>query len=246
MISVISVYNNVRDLANKEQRGFITPEVFNTFAAIAQQNVYNEMFSEITKGKQLRRGGIDGGRDESYLKNIREDLSMYVREVVLEGATGDVLADEDVAILAKPQDFNRIISLRTPDNESIEIEYDSEKVARLLNSLLSRPTEAHPVAFLGETIRLYPSGASGAVMRYYRNPAARDPLSGDLDLFATPSYMVNSYNGDYYIPDPEECRNFDLPARYKGEITNEILKMMGVRMRDPNLTGFASQEDAAE
>lgn len=246
MISVISVYNNVRDLANKEQRGFITPEVFNTFAAIAQQNVYNEMFSEITKGKQLRRGGIDGGRDESYLKNIREDLSMYVREVVLEGATGDVLADEDVAILAKPQDFNRIISLRTPDNESIEIEYDSEKVARLLNSLLSRPTEAHPVAFLGETIRLYPSGASGAVMRYYRNPRSRDIFTGDVDYNAFPSYSVNAYQDDYYIPDPVDSRNFDLPARYHGEVTNEILKMVGIRLRDPNLTGFASQEDAAE
>lgn len=246
MISVISVYNNVRDLANKEQRGFITPEVFNTFAAIAQQNVYNEMFTEITKGKQLRRSGIDGGRDESYLKNIKEDLSMYIREATLENGNGNVLADEDVAILAKPADFNRLISMRTPDNESIEIEYDSEKVARLLNSLLSRPTEAHPVAFLGETIRLYPSGASGAIMRYYRNPRSRDPLTGDIDYNSLPSFSASNVNGDFYIPDLVDSRDFDLPERYKGEITNEVLKMMGIRLRDPNLTGFAGQEDAAE
>jgi len=246
MISVIDVYNTVRDLANKEQRGFITPEVFNTFARVAQQNVYNEMFSEISKGKQLRRGGIDGGRDESYLKHLRTDLSSYIREANLENAGGDVFADEDVAILAKPDDFNRLISMRTPDNDSIEIEYDSEKVSRLLGSLLSRPTEAFPVAFLGDDIRVYPSGVSGVVMRYYRNPRSRDLTTGDVDYFSYPSYSVNDLVDDYYVPDPIDCRDFDLPARYKGEVVNEILKMMGVRLRDPNLTGYASQEDAAE
>ena len=46
MVNVIDVYNAVRDLCNKDQRGFVTPEVFSTFAGIAQQNVFNEMFQE--------------------------------------------------------------------------------------------------------------------------------------------------------------------------------------------------------
>ena len=40
MISVIEVYNAVRDLANKDQKGFVSPKVFNSFASIAQENVY--------------------------------------------------------------------------------------------------------------------------------------------------------------------------------------------------------------
>ena len=51
MISISEVYDAVRDLANKDQKGFVTPAVFNTFAAVAQQNVYNKIFDEITKAK---------------------------------------------------------------------------------------------------------------------------------------------------------------------------------------------------
>ena len=47
MISVIEVYNAVRDLANKDQKGFVSPKVFNSFASIAQENVYLEMYSEL-------------------------------------------------------------------------------------------------------------------------------------------------------------------------------------------------------
>ena len=47
MVSVLQVYNAVKDIANKEQKGFITPGVFNSFAPIAQMNIYNEMFSEL-------------------------------------------------------------------------------------------------------------------------------------------------------------------------------------------------------
>ena len=55
MISVIEVYNTVRDLCNKDQKGFVTPRVFNTFAEIAQQNVFNEMFQELLKESILFR-----------------------------------------------------------------------------------------------------------------------------------------------------------------------------------------------
>ena len=59
MISVIEVYNTVRDLCNKDQKGFVTPSVFNTFAEIAQQNVFSEMFRELSGAKQLRARNLD-------------------------------------------------------------------------------------------------------------------------------------------------------------------------------------------
>ena len=41
MASVREVYNALNDLANKDQRGFVTPTEFNSFAPIAQQNIFN-------------------------------------------------------------------------------------------------------------------------------------------------------------------------------------------------------------
>ena len=58
MVSVLQVYTALKDLANKEQKGFITPQVFNSFAALAQMNVYNEMFSELVDAKRLMRQNL--------------------------------------------------------------------------------------------------------------------------------------------------------------------------------------------
>jgi len=64
MVSVIQVYEAVRDLCNKDQKGFITPAVFNRFASLAQQNIFNEMFNELKIATKLRRAGSDAGRDK--------------------------------------------------------------------------------------------------------------------------------------------------------------------------------------
>ena len=81
MVDIVQVYNAVKDIANKEQKGFITPQVFNSFAPIAQMNIYNEMFKELVDAKRLSRQNFDPGRDKSPRKMALEDLSFYVKTV---------------------------------------------------------------------------------------------------------------------------------------------------------------------
>ena len=90
MIDIIRVYDIVRDIANKDQKGFVTANVFNSFAQVAQLNVYNEMFKERTSSVALRRGKRDDARHKSMYKFRDEDLKMYVRNLVL---TTDVDSD---------------------------------------------------------------------------------------------------------------------------------------------------------
>ena len=80
MVSVIQVYNALKDLMNKEQKGFITPAVFNSFAPIAQINVYNEIFSELITSKRLSRQNFDPGGSVSQRKQKLEDLSFLFEE----------------------------------------------------------------------------------------------------------------------------------------------------------------------
>jgi len=65
MISVQRVYEVVRDICNKDQKGFVSPNVFNTLARVAQQNIFNEMFNELKVANALRASGRDAGRDKS-------------------------------------------------------------------------------------------------------------------------------------------------------------------------------------
>ena len=128
MASVNRVYRILKDLTNKEQKGFITPTVFNNFAYTAQMNIYNEMFTEMVKAKQLKRQGFNPSRDKSLTKQVREDLSYFTREVTVE---------VDGGFVAKPSNMSKLISIRKTatsgtagiaDRDSFELVYDTIKL----------------------------------------------------------------------------------------------------------------------
>lgn len=247
MISVIEIFNVVRDIANKEQKGFVTPEVFNTFADIAQKNIFNEMFKELLMSQQVKRQAVDPGRYKSVKKSVLEDLSRYVQEAFLPGGQGQILAAEDVVLFEKPQDFARIISARMSEtNNSVEIMYDTEKVSRMINSRLSGPTDDFPIMVVGYDLRVYPATATDVILRYYRQPTSMN--NGILDINALPTYSVTASTVDagQYVVNPFDIRDFDLPNHYKNELVTEILKLIGVRLRDADVFNYTNAEDAAE
>ena len=49
MVKVDSVYQRVLALANKEQRGYITPQEFNLFANHAQQEIFEQYFYSLNQ-----------------------------------------------------------------------------------------------------------------------------------------------------------------------------------------------------
>ena len=52
MISVNEVYQTVLAVANKEQRGYVTPQEFNLFAEQAQMDIFQQYFYDLN---QFRR-----------------------------------------------------------------------------------------------------------------------------------------------------------------------------------------------
>ena len=155
MVSVLQVYTALKDLANKEQKGFITPQVFNSFAALAQINIYNEIFSELVDAKRLMRQNFDPGRDKSIRKQKQEDLSFFHRRIV-GGAQN--------SLIPKPSDLSKIISLHVNTSDSTplqsvegdftdsdkplnvcELIYDPEKLDRIIGSNLSHPTDREEI-----------------------------------------------------------------------------------------------------
>ena len=52
-ISIDTVYQKVLAIANKEQRGYITPQEFNLFASQAQSLIFHQYFSDINKALNI-------------------------------------------------------------------------------------------------------------------------------------------------------------------------------------------------
>ena len=254
MVKVAVVYNIVRDLCNKDQKGFVTPAVFNTLARAAQMNVYNEMFNELKIATRLRNSGGDAGRDKSAYKMVEEDLSYFItsKALAVSGEEADVPAVdangqfifegdeqvmetvEEVAQVDKPADLSRIISMNVFEtNTSVEIIYDSEKAKRVLNSNLSAPSEEFPIALIdGSNIEIFPQTISSDInIKYYRYPVE-------------PKYVALSIGGatGFVVEDVVNCRNFELPDHYLTELVGEIARMIGVRLRDDVLMQYGVTE----
>ena len=248
MASIQQVYNTLRDLTNKEQKGFITPRVFNSLAAVAQMNVYNEFFTELVDAKKLSRQGFELGRDKSLRKQKLEDLSYFVKKTTI---------DSSGNVFEKPHDLSKIISISIYDaiesgvvtsatvRSTCEILYDIEKANYILGSNLSTPTRDFPVALVAEKVEVFPASVNRIELTYYKNPTSWKWGTMEVGPQA-PNYSVTSIINGMGVPNPVFMRDFMLPDHCVPELVSEMAKLLGVRLRDPNVQAFASREEASE
>jgi len=246
MISVIQVYNTVRDIANKDQKGFITPEMFNSLLPAVQSNIFTKIYEYATQAKALRRSGADlGGEDSVYLR-AKNYLSDYIESGTLQSVNDRSLYGDSV-LYAKPENCNRIISVFTSSSVSVDLVYNTEKMSRIVNSNLSEPTDDFPVALVSDRIEVFPDSLTDELyINYYRDPASRFEVKvggvpkGEIDAKRQPFYAASSISGGITIPSPQNCRAFDLPYEFYGEVVSEICKMIGVSLRDSFLTQYGA------
>ncbi len=243
MISVVKVFNTLRDLCNEDQRGFITPEVFNSFSQLIQENVYEKMKNDLLNTVRLRKSNMDLGGIDSRYTDLKEVMSDYIREETFNTAVSG-------SSFEKPHDLDKIISIHTEADKSdvrssdasfqCDIIHDLEKISMLVRSNLSSPTEAFPVALIHDKIEILPDTVSSVHLMYYRRPTSVKG-SNELDRNSFPNYTVSSSGLGV---DVNITRNFDLPSEYYDEVILEFAEMMGVRLRDPMISAYSTQEQA--
>lgn len=239
--SVNTVYQTLKHLVNKEQNGFITPDVFNSFAQIAQVRIFNRMFDQIKDSRRLSRASFESGRDKSRFKQIQEDLAYFSKTVRI-----DKNFNEDV--FEKPDDLARIISATTygtillgqSTRRNIELLYDEEKIDRILVSDLSMPTQDYPVALINDNIEVFPDSIHQISLRYYKYPEGRSTATG-ARVAQQPRFNYDVVNDqDTYIPDSSV--DFELPESYVSDLVIEIGSLAGINLRDKDVVQYTGQE----
>ena len=147
MASVERVYKTLKDLVNKDQRGFITPAVFNQFASVAQMNVYNRLFDRMTRSSRM-------GQRPASSKESLEDLSTFTKQATLTLSSG---------ITDKPSDFARAVTINTITNvilgvsqsNLVQIVYNTDHIDRIINSDIMAPSDDAPVALISRGVSKY-------------------------------------------------------------------------------------------
>ena len=246
MASVQAVYNTLKDAVNKEQRGFVTPAIFNNFAQVAQLNIYNRLFNEMKDASRKNRAQFNPKEDKSYYKKIEEDLSYFSRSQNITKADG---------VFDKPADLSRIISattfgtviMGTSTRVPIELCYDEGKIDRILISDLSAPSESYPVALVGDDIEVFPSSIQRITLRYYKYPQGRTIVANGIGerSASLPTYttLTTAVNGvDTF--DPVNSIDFELPDHYLSELVHEIAQLAGLSIRDKDVISLMQTEEA--
>ena len=227
MINVDRIYQRVLILANKEQRGYITPQEFNLFANQAQMDIFEQYFYDLN---QFRRMPGNDTMHADMVDMLEEKISVFEVTANLGLAPNPNGVAGDLNIL---QRFYRLSNVRSGNTimESV-----SRKDFRMFpNSPLAAPTATRPI-YMVDTIN--------SVIQI----AGDDTLTNvDIDYIQSPreanwTYIIVGEKA-LYNATALDAQNFDLHPSEETELVLKILTLAGFTLKDPNLYQAAAAED---
>jgi len=222
MVNIDTVYQKVLAIANKEQRGYITPQEFNLFANQAQMDIFEQYFYDLDNNK--------GNLVEEKLYPFKET------QETPNGTDLNGISDfyRMGNVFKLQSDFNN--SAENPFNRSVEVEeINQNDLIQSQNSPLTRATHSRPIYTIqNNTMYFYPASTDGT--GNYRIYYIRKPQRVNW------TYVVVS-NKALYNPSAADHRSFELHESEEVELVLKISKMAGINLRDFNLAQAAGQEE---
>ena len=222
-VNINTVYLRVLAIANKEQRGYITPQEFNTLANHAQLDIFEQYFYDLNQF--LRLPGND---------TIHADAADMLEEKIEKFSTVNAPmtnADLDVSGVYR---LGAVFARYSKDNivQYSEAQHMSHSELRQYQSSpLTAPTKERPLYTIqNNSIVMYGDGVDGTNINFIRKP---------VDVYW--GYIV--INGEA-LYNPTTTTNFELHASEETELVLKILALAGVVIRDPQLYQIAATEDA--
>ena len=257
-VSVDTVYQKVLAFANKEQRGYITPQEFNLFADQAQMEIFEQYFYDINQFGRVP------GNEHQYADmktNLQQKIDIFNR--ILWGPNKYADPDDQYGNLRLHNyapDLYRLGVVKMTHNfggnkgrQTRVIEYIRESDRMLYTGPLTRPTYERPIYISydqvdgGHTptpnlispsrITIFPSP------NYYIGAPKLDTYS-DRNSFAytrkpvTPNWGYVVVN-DKPLYNSNTSTDFELHAAEESELVYRILTFTGIAIEKPQLSQMA-------
>ena len=230
-INVDSVYQTVQALANKEQRGYLTPQEFNLFANQAQQDIYEQYYYDLNAFRTARSMKRDIGDSVTHIMHKLQHIAgVTISNTELVSGGTDIPSGNDMRtgrLFYTDANGNRrtIMPVTSPD----EI-YDMQ------GSKWHKEGFDEIVYFEDGINRIQVWTGSGQIT----TGVTCEVISGAPNLVAWGYTIVNEkplYNGG-------NSMNFDLHYSEQPDIVIKILKLAGVSIEDPQLYQAGQAEES--
>ena len=220
MILIDTVYQKVLALANKEQRGYVTPQEFNLLADRAQKEIFENYFHDIKTAQMKPKNQTDYADD---VEMIEEKLGDFIATITAWSST---------PTFGLSGDIYKLISIQRNGNEVTEL--NQKEILYTENNPLTAATlnRSVYVRSSGGGITLYPSptGSESITLTYYRQPSS--PSWGYIIVNEKALYNSN------------ETTNFELHATEEELIVSRILQLAGIITMKPGIVEIGGSEVA--
>jgi hypothetical protein len=229
MINVDTVYQKILALANKEQRGYITPQEFNLMADKAQMDLYSTYFHDLKMAYHKQTKTQNSAGDEYDM--IESKLHPFKKSTSITQLSGD-------GTLELPSDLFYIDVLLNNGNEVSEL--TKKEIAYTQNNPLLKATTSRMV-FTRETI----SGTNIPIITLYPTPSQAES-NFDVHYYKRPK----SPNWGYVVVSDKALYNdttsvdFELHASEEEVLVTRILELSGLVIRSEDLAQAAMVDKA--
>jgi len=229
-VNINTVYQRVLSIANKEQRGYITPQEFNILANQAQMDLFEQYFYD---KNQFSRGR---GHEDSHVDPIdiidKKISSFEVFDHTLPAYASNVWT--------YPTDLYRVSSVR--HNEKVCSRISLKQFGLIKSQPLLKPSRINPVYVETPTgFKIYIS-ASGVTTEVTSGSVSK------IDYIKTPTDVSWGYNVilGKAMYNASTSTNFDMHDSEEVNLVNRILVLAGIALKDLGLFKSASNEEVKD
>ena len=218
MININTVYQKVLVLANKEQRGYITPQEFNLLADKAQLDVLDSYFHDV-------KTAYHKPKNQTGFSNEMDMLSEKLQPF---RSTTTVSNDGTSATLTMPTTLYRLVTVSRTEGEVTEL---SKKEVLL--------TESNPLTKATIKRTVYVRESSGDITLYPMPVVeqGQDSVQFEIQFFKKPT----TPNWGYVVVNEKALYNssssvdFELHASEEEILVGRILELAGITTNRPDL-----------
>jgi len=233
MVNIDTVYQRVLALANKEQRGYITPQEFNLFANQAQMDIFEQYFHDLNQFRRIP------GNDTMYadpVDMIQEKIEIFHKGQTLGDGTSNIFNTNDLAF-----DLYRLKQVRYNRTDGVGVKLEKtthDKFMLSRNSPLTSSTLMRPTYYLrGLNIVVNPSEITEIDVNYIKKPESVSWVANS-DLDGNP-VLINGVA----MYDNNLSTNFELHPSEETKLVIKILQLAGIAMKDTELYQIGLAED---
>ena len=231
MVNIDTVYQRVLAIANKEQRGYITPLEFNLLANQAQLVVFEQYFYDRHQtarapGSKITHSDVD--------EMLTEKISIFERRNIPFSVNlpNDLYRlDSIIYELTDPYTCGET-KIASKNYECVET--SAKEWLYVQHAPLLQPKDIRPIYIRDENNRVFAHGTNNEVLsnltcNYIKQP---DRVEWGYDVIGEKAL----YNGS-----PNKTTHFQHHPSEETELVMRVLELAGVIIEDSNLVQYANQ-----